>query len=172
MKHIRAHLTLRDGAIPRVRSPRLVPYAIRDMVGHELDRLEETGVLRKVNHATWAAPLVPVPKKDGTLRLCGDYKVTINLDLLVDQYPLPKPADLMACLTGGVCFSKLDLSSAYQQMLLDDESAKLVTVNIHQGLYEYTRLPFGVASAPAMFQRAMDTILRGIPQVIFTWTTY
>ena len=166
MKHIRAHLTLREGAIPRVRPPRSVPYAIRDMVGRELDRLEEAGVLRKVSHAMWAAPLVPVPKKDGTLRLCGDYKVTINPELLVDQYPLPKPVDLMACLTGGVCFSKLDLSSAYQQMLLDDASAKLVTINTHQGLYEYTRLPFGVASAPAVFQRAMDTILRGIPQVI------
>lgn len=166
MKHMRAHLTLRDGAIPRVHAPRSVPYAIRDMVGRELDRLEEAGVIRKVNHATWAAPLVPVPKKDGTLRLCGDFKVTINPVLLVDQYPLPKPTDLMACLTGGVCFSKLDLTSAYQQMLLDDESAKLVAINTHQGLYEYTRLPFGVASAPAVFQRAMDTILRGIPQVI------
>lgn len=166
MKHIRAHLTLRDGATPRVHSPRPVPYAIRDMVGRELDRLEEAGVIRKVNHAVWAAPLVPVPKKDGTLRLCGDFKVTINPVLLVDQYPLPKPTDLMACLTGGVCFSKLDLTSAYQQMLLDDDSARLVTVNTHQGLYEYNRLPFGVASAPAVFQRAMDMILRGIPQVI------
>ena len=107
------------------------------MVGRELDRLEEAGVIRKVNHATWAAPLVPVPKNDGTLRLCGDFKVTINPVLLVDQYPLPKPADLMACLTGSVCFSKLDLTSAYQQMLLDDECAKLVTVNTHQGLYKY-----------------------------------
>ena len=166
MKHMRAHLTLRDGAIPRVHSPRSVPYAIRDMVGHELDRLKETGVICKGNHATWAAPLVPVPKKDGTLWLCADFKVTINPVLLVDLYPLPKPADLMACLTGGVCFSKLDLTSVYQQMLLDDESANLVTVNTHQGLYEYTRLPFGVASAPAVFQRAMDMFLRGIPQVI------
>ena len=166
MKHIRAHLTLKAGAVPRFKPPRSVPYSIRARVGQELDRLEEAGVIRKVTHSSWAAPLVPVPKKDGTLRLCGDYKVTINPALLVDQYPLPKPVDLMACLTGGVCFSKIDLSSAYQQMLLDDESAQLVTVNTHQGLYEFTRLPFGVASAPAVFQRAMDTILRGIPQVI------
>ena len=68
MKHMRAHLTLRYGAIPRVHSPRSAPYAIRDMVGRELERLEETGVIRKVNHATWAAPLVPVPKK---MALCG-----------------------------------------------------------------------------------------------------
>ena len=64
----------------------------------------------------------------------------------------------MACLTGGRSFSKLDLAAAYQQMLLDDESARLVTINTHQGLYECNRLPFGVASAPAVFQRAMDSI--------------
>ena len=146
--------------------PHSVPYSVHDTVGRELDRLEEAGVLRKVPHAAWAASLVPVPKEDGTLQLCGDYKVTINPSLLVDQYPLPKPTDLMTCLTGGVCFSKLDLTAAYQQMPLDEEPAKLVVVNTHQGLYQYTRLSFGVASAPAVFQRAMDTILRGIPQVI------
>jgi len=77
----------------------------------------------------------------------------------VDQYPLPKPSDLLACLTGGKRFTKRDLTLVYQQMQLDDESAKLVTMNTHQGLYEFARLPFGVASAPAVFQRAMDTVL-------------
>lgn len=138
----------------------------KDSVSLELDRLEEAGILRKVDHSEWAAPVVPVPKKDGTIRLCGEYKVTINPALQVDQYPLPNPTELMASLTGGKQFTKLDLTSAYQQMLLDSESAKLVTINIHQGLYEYTRLPFGVASAPAVFQRAMDAILQGIPEVM------
>ena len=72
----------------------------------------------------------------------------------------------MTCLTGGKIFTKLDLTAAYQQMLLDKESSKLVVINTHQGLYRYTRLPFGVASAPAVFQRAMDSILQGIPHVI------
>ena len=72
----------------------------------------------------------------------------------------------MSCLTGGQRFSKLDLTSAYQQILLDDASSKMVVINTHQGLYEYTRLPFGVASAPAIFQKAMDSILQGIPHCI------
>ena len=78
----------------------------------------------------------------------------------------PKPDDLFATLAGGKKFTKLDLAQAYQQLLLDDNSKRYVTINTHKGLYQYTRLPFGVASAPALFQKFMDTILQGIPQVI------
>ena len=109
---------------------------------------------------------MPVPKKDGTIRVCGDFKVTINPVLQVDRHPLPNPNELLSTLAGGKIFTKLDLIAAYQQMLLDDESAKLVTLNTHKGLYKCTRLPFGVASAPAVFQRVMDLILQGIPHVV------
>ena len=162
----RAHLSLREGSSPRFCRPRPVPFAIKEAVGKELDRLESAGILHKVDHSDWAAPIVPVPKKDGTIRVCGDYKVSVNPMLQVDQYPLPNPNELMASLANGKLFTKLDLTSAYQQMLLDKESAKLVTINTHQGLYECNRLPFGIASAPAVFQRAMDTILQGIPHVV------
>lgn len=165
MKHVCAHLSLREGATPRFCRPRPVPFAIRESVGRELDRLEAAGILKKVEHSDWAAPIVPVPKKDGTIRVCGDFKVTVNPMLQVDQHPLPNPNELMATLAGGKSFTKLDLTAAYQQMLLDEESAKLVTLNTHKGLYKCTRLPFGVASAPAVFQRAMDSILQGIPYV-------
>ena len=166
LRHFKAKLCLKEGVRPRFCRPRTVPFAITEKVGSELDRLEEAGVLRKVEYSEWAAPIVPVPKKDGSLRLCGDYKVTVNPALNVDQYPLPKPADLLSSLAGGQRFSKLDLTSAYQQVPLDEISAKLTTINTHQGLYEYTRLPFGVASAPAVFQRIMDTMLQGMPSVI------
>ena len=95
--------------------------------------------------------------------MCGDYKITVNPIIDVDQYPLPKPQELLATLSGGQKFTKSDL---YQQMLLDDESCKFATVNTHLGLFRYHRLPFGIASAPAIFQHAMDTILQGIPHVI------
>ena len=90
--------------------------------------------------------------------------MTVNPSLDVDQYPLPE--DLFATLANGKTFSELDLSQAYQQMVLEEESARCSTINTHLGLYQYTRLPFGVASAPAMFQRAMDMILQGIDGVI------
>ena len=123
-------------------------------------------MVEKVAYSDWAALIVPVPKQDGTLCLCGDYKVTINKALEVDQYPLPRPKDLLTTLAGGKQFTTLDLSSAYQQMLLEPSSYQYVTINSHRGLYQYTCLPFGIASAPALFQKAMDAILQGIPHVI------
>ena len=108
-----------------------VPFAIKTAVGHELNRLEEQGIIEKVTHSDWVAPLVVVPKKDSAFRLCGDYKVTVNRVLTVDQYPLPKPQDLYATLAGGTVFSKLDLSQAYLQVQLDEESTKYVTINTH-----------------------------------------
>ena len=85
--------------------------------------------------------MVVVPKQDGNLRLCGDFKVTINSALDIDQYPLPKPADIFATLSGGQRFTTLDLTHAYNQLQLDEESRKFATINTHQGLYRYTRLP-------------------------------
>ena len=117
-------------------------------VEEELDRLERIGVLEKIPSSDWAAPIVAVPKKDGTVRLCGDYKVTVNPALEVDQYPLPVPEAMFATLAGGKNFTTLDLSQAYQQLELEEESRKYLAINTHRGLYQYTRLPYGVASAP------------------------
>ena len=72
----------------------------------------------------------------------------------------------MATLGGGEKFTKLDMSQTYQQMTLDEESRKFTTINIHKGLFQYNRLPFGVASAPGIFQRMTENLLQGIPQVI------
>ena len=77
-----------------------MPFAICEAIGSELDRLEQLGILEKVEHAQRAAPIVPVPKCDGQFRICGDYKSTINNALEIDQHPLPIP-DLFTALTGG-----------------------------------------------------------------------
>ena len=123
-----------------------MPFAIKEAVGKEIDCLVENGTLQSVEHSEWAAPIVPVPRKMDHSYL-QRFKVTINPYLDVDQYPLPKPSELFACLTGGKKFTKLDMSSAYQQIMLDEESSKLVTINTHKGLFRYARIPFGVASA-------------------------
>ena len=87
-----------------------------------------------------------VNKKEGRIRICGDYKITINQALTLD------PEELFATLANGDLSHQLD--------------EPYVTINTHQGLYQYTRLPFGIASAPAIFQRLMETILQGIPGVV------
>ncbi|PIK62342.1 hypothetical protein BSL78_00660 [Apostichopus japonicus] len=139
-----------------------MPLAIKDKVSEELNRLVKEGVLEKVDFSDWAAPIVPVRKGDGNIRVCGDYKVTINPAMHQQEYPLPRPDELFAQLQGGQKFSKLDLSNAYLQIVLDPDSRKYVTINTHLGLFQYTRLPFGVSSAPAIFQQCMDQILGGL----------
>ena len=105
----------------------------------ELTRLEEDGpgVIEPVAHSDWAAPIVPVVKRDGAIRICGDFKVTVNKVAKRDMYPLPKVEDLLSTLAGGKSFSKLDLSHAYQQLHLSEESKPLVTINTSKGLYQY-----------------------------------
>ena len=166
MNTFEASLHLKPGALPKFLKARSVPLAMKEAIGAELDHLEGAGIIEKVTHSKWAAPVVPVHKGDGRLRLCGDYKVTINPALEVHQYPLPKPDDLFASLARGKHFTKIDLTQAYQQMALDNLSRQLVTINTHKGLYRYTRLPFGVASAPTIFQKTMDTVLQDLPKVI------
>ena len=127
--------------------------------------MEQQGTISPVKHSQWATPIVPVPKNDEKFCICGDYKVTLNQVLLVEEYPLPTPEELFSTLAGGKIFSKLDLSQAYLQLLVEKESKKYLTINTHQRLYVYNRLPFGVASTPAIFQKLMDTMLQGIAGV-------
>ena len=159
MKDYTATLTVKDSARPKFHRPRPVPFAVREAVSKELDRLKKLGILEKVEHSQWAAPIVPVPKSNGQFKICGDYKSTINDALEVDQYLLLKLYDLFTALTRGEKFTVLDMSLAYQQMMLAE-------VNTQQGLYRFKRLPLGVSPAPPIFQRSMDSILQGLPQVL------
>ena len=161
-----AHIQVADAARPRFCKARAVPYALKDLVNEQLEKMEAEGVISAVKFAEWAAPIVPVLKDGGArVRICGDYKQTVNQAARIEQYALPRIEDLFAELAGGVTFSKLDLSQAYSQIPLDKESRKLTTINTLKGLYEFNRLPFGISSAPAIFQRIMDGLLKGIPGV-------
>ena len=106
---------------------------------------------------------VPVLKHNRSVRVCGDYKVTVNKSLRKEVHPLPTPDDLFAKLEGGVPLAKLDLSHAYQQVELDEESQEFLVLNTQQGLLRYKQLNFGAASAPAIFQWAIKSLLQGAP---------
>ena len=107
-----------------------------------------------------------MPKSDGSVRICGDYKVTINQVVDDEQYPLPTAQDLYSTLAGSKVFTKLDLTHAYAQMSVDEASRKYLSINTHKGLYAYTKLPYGVKSAPKIFQATMDKILAGVEKCV------
>ena len=163
LKGHKADLKVEEGCQPSFHKPRQVPCALRPRVEAELTRLEEDGILSKVEYSEWATPIVPVVKRNGSVRVCGDFKISVNPVLLAEQYPLPRIEDTFANLAGEKHFSKLDLRQAYHQMEVTEESKKYLTINTHKGLFQYNRLVFGVTSSPAIWQRAIDQVLQGIP---------
>ncbi len=92
------------------------------------------------------------------LSIVGDYETTLNKYLKVETYPIPKVEELLAELNGGKEFTKLDLKHAYQQLQLDEKSRKLTTINTTEGLYQFRRLPYGVSTAPTLFQRTIGAV--------------
>ena len=149
-------------AKPRFHRAQTVPFVLKSHIEEALDQLEADGVLEKDTHSDWTASIVTVPKRDGSIRVCRDYKVTVNPVLEVDKYP---PEDIFTTLAGRKRFTTLDLSHAYNQLILDEESRKYDVVNSHCGLCSYTRLLFGIASAPALFHHIMDQILQAMDKV-------
>ena len=152
-----AQIQIDPSATPKFCKARKVPYAYRALVNKELDRLVDQGILTPVQFANWVAPIVPVLKSNKqSVRICGDFKRTVNQASKVDKYPIPKIEDLFTSLAGGKIFTTLDTSQAYQQLFLDEPSKKLVAINTPKGLFQYNRLLFGIAFASGIFQRVMD----------------
>ena len=137
------------------------------LVEKELDRLVVEGIIEPVQFADTAALILPVLKQDKvSVRICDDLKLPINQASKVDQYPIPRIEDLFAKLVGGKYFTYLDLSQAYQQLLLDDESKDYIVINTPLGLFRHYHSPFEVSSASEIFQRAMEPLLQGIQNVV------
>ena len=167
LEGFKVKISIDPKARPKFCKARSVPYSLREKVEEELSRLAQEGTLEPIEHADWASPIVAILKQDKKhVQICGDFKQTLNPVSKLDRYPIPKVEDLFAKLAGGQKFTKLDLSQAYQQLPLDEESKQYVVINTHKGLYRYTRLPYGISSAPGIFQRVMENLLRGIPGVI------
>ena len=159
----KAVVHMKEGAIPRLFSARPLPFPMRKAAEQEIHRLVEQNVLERVDSATtpieWASPIVCVPKGSGGIRMCVDFKATVNPQVYVDPHPLPRFEDIISKLSGSKCFTKLDLSDAYLQMEVDPASRKYLIIATHLGYFQFKKLPFGVSFAPAIFQKAMDKIL-------------
>ena len=129
----------------------------------ELSHLQEqiqAGVVVP-SKSPWASPVVLVRKKDGSVHWCVDYR-RVNELSVKDAYPLPRINMCLDCLAEAKLFSTLDLQSGYSQLKMDEHDQEKTVFITKYGLYEYTVMPFGLASAPSTFQRAMELIFRGV----------
>ena len=141
-------------------SARRLPLSRYQVVKDELSRMQRLGVIEPSNSA-WASPIVLVTKKDGTIRFCVDFRRVNNLTIK-DSYPLPRIDDTIDALRGSSWFSTLDLASGYWQVPMAPEDAEKTAFTTPFGLFQFKKMPFGLANAPATFERLMDLVLAGL----------
>lgn len=162
---IKTKVTLykKPDAKPVFRPKRPVSFAALPIIDQELQRLESLNIISPVDFSECAAPIVVVHKANGLVRICADYSTGLNAALETNNFPLPLPDEIFAKMANGKIFSHIDLSDAYLQVPVDEESSKLLTINTHRGLFRFNRLAPGVKSAPGDFQRIMSAMVDDLP---------
>lgn len=147
-------------AQPVRQQPYRVSPKVRDCIDEHVEKMLEQGIIQP-SVSPWAAPVVLVKKKDGSERFCVDYR-KLNSVTRRDSHPIPHVQDTLDCLHGTCYFSCMDLRSGYWQVEVDDESKPKTAFATHSGLFEFRKMPFGLANAPSTFQRLMHAVLRGL----------
>ena len=154
-------LTIDTGDSKPKRQPaRRTPFAARKEIAHLLWSMQEQGVIRP-SSSPWASPVVLVRKKDGSLRFCIDYW-NLNSVTKGDTFLLPRIDDMLDQLGKSKFFSTLDLAAGYWQVQVHSDSCEKTAFITHQGLYEFSVMPFGLKNALAVFQRLMQRVLMGL----------
>lgn len=160
-KHGKVRLEMKEGAKPVFCKARPVPIAFRSEVSRQISEKVSNGILKRVDYSDWGTPLVSAPKPNGGLRICGDYSVTVNPYIKPVVYALPLVEDLFASVNGGESFSKVDLTDAYYQLELEEDSQKLLAWSTQEGIFVPTRIPFGISPASSIFQQIISKTLQG-----------
>ncbi|RXN04213.1 Retrovirus-related Pol poly from transposon [Labeo rohita] len=161
LKTIPVRIKLKADAVPyAVTTARRVSVPLLPKVKAELERMVKGGVIEEITEPTeWCAPMVPVPRKSGQVRICVGLN-RLNQAVERERYILPTLDDILPQMAGATMFSLLDAESGFWQIPLERESAKLTTFITPFGRYFFHRLPFGISSAPEIFQREMNNLLR------------
>ena len=153
-----------DESVPPVaQAARRIPFHMRKKVSDALDELEKQNIIERVEGPTpYVSPIVVIPKKDGSVRICVDMRIP-NKAIQRERHPSPTVDDLIHSLNGAKMFSKLDLRSGYHQLTLAPECRYITTFATHKGLRRYRRLNFGTSSAGEIFQHVIHEQIRDIP---------
>ena len=163
LKDVNVQLHIDTAVEPVAQRARRIPFHLRKKVERELEKLEQQGIIEKVEGPTpWVSPLVAIPKKNGDVRLCVDMRMA-NKAIKRERHPSPTIDDLIHTLNGATIFSKLDLRAGYHQLQLAPESRYITTFATHKGLRRYARLNFGTNSASEIFQNAIFELIQDIP---------
>ncbi|GJS79759.1 putative nucleotidyltransferase, ribonuclease H [Tanacetum coccineum] len=155
---IKFWIELIPGVVPIAKSPyRLAPFELEGLSG-QLNELQDKGFIRP-SSSPWGAPILFVKKKDGSFRMCIDYR-ELNKLTVKNRYPLPRIDDLFDQLQGSQFFSKIDLRSGYHQLRVHEDDIPKTAFRTRYGHFEFTVMPFGLTNAPAVFMDLMNRVCR------------
>lgn len=161
IKGIVAHIRMDPDASPIFQPMRRIPLPLEEAVANKINELLQRDIIEhKTGPTSWVSPLVVVGKANGEPRLCLDLR-RVNEAVLREHHPMPVVEDYMARLGRGTIWSKLDIREAFLQIELAEESRDVTTFMTNRGLFRFKRLPFGLVTAPELFQKAMDEMLAG-----------
>ncbi|KAJ9555800.1 hypothetical protein OSB04_010414 [Centaurea solstitialis] len=157
-RQVEFHIDLTPGAAPIARTPyRLAPTEMKEMMT-QLQELSKKGFIRP-SSSPWGASVLFVKKKDGSMRMCIDYR-ELNKRTVKNKYPLPRIDDLFDQLQGAGCFSKIDLRSGYHQVRVKEDDVPKTAFRTRYGHYEFLVMLFGLTNAPAVFMDLMNRVCR------------
>ena len=149
-------IDLIPGTGPIAKRPYRIPPQELEELKKQIRELQAQGFIRP-SSSPWGAPVLFVEKKDGTLRMCVDYR-SLNEVTIKNKYPLPMINDLFDQLEGATVFSKIDLRSGYHQLKIREQDIPKTAFTTRYGLYEYTVMSFGLTNAPAYFMNMMNKV--------------
>ena len=154
-------IKLAPNAKPSSKPPYQVPIHLRPQVNAEIDKLIDQGIIEPSDDTTWCAPLVPVKKPDGSIRLCVDFR-ELNQVTPLDRHIIPMLPSILDSVGKASVLSKIDLTSGFHQIPLDPEIKNLTTFLTPRGKFRFLKMPFGLKNAPSHFQRVMERVLRPV----------
>ena len=161
LKDYQLKIPIDNDVEPVVQATRRVPFNLRDKLSQKLDELEAKDIIERVDGpTTWVSPVVIVPKPNGDIRLCLDMRQA-NSAVKRVRHPIPTVDEVLQEMNESKVFSKLDISMAYHQLELSEDSRDITTFTTHKGLYRYKKLVFGVSCASEMYQNVMQQVLSG-----------